>query len=149
MGRGTLWFVFVCDTGNERGCPSEAWLPDGTSATLTDAGFQAVISQRSEQELDVYIRRVITARGGRVLDDSGLTAFASLHSKEQNMRNLTQLQVELHKTPLFEDWLTFSSSTVGRMTRFSTAQVDHLFDGMFSPTSSQGTECLRRGETVR
>merc|ERR1712136_494569 len=107
---------------------SKAWLPDGTSATLTDAGFQAVISQRSEQELDVYIRRVITARGGRVLDDSGLTAFASLHSKEQNMRNLTQLQVELHKTPLFEDWLTFSSSTVGRMTRFSTAQVDHFID---------------------
>mmetsp|Transcript_51935 Transcript_51935/g.123640 ORF Transcript_51935/g.123640 Transcript_51935/m.123640 type:complete len:304 (-) Transcript_51935:303-1214(-) len=67
----------------------------GSSATLDEAGYQAVATARNTQEMKVFIRHVVESMHGEVINEGGLSGFAPYYSGERATQSFARLTQEL------------------------------------------------------
>jgi len=93
----TLWQELV----------SKNWLPDGKRATFTEPGFMAVAARKNHSEMESYIRRLIHAEGGEVLNEFGFARFAKSFRGDISNQTFRQLTHQLHDTGVSEEWVAY------------------------------------------
>jgi len=83
------------------------WLPNGTTASLTEVGYNAVGVWRDNLQMEAFIRRVIAAQGGQVLNEDGLMDFVPYFSGDLAWQSLKAIRAELPVKAKTEKWVTF------------------------------------------
>jgi len=87
------------------------WTPGGMGASLNAQGYCAVAARRSNMEMQAYIRRLVSAAGGRILPEEGnakLAVLVPLYSGEKAAQSFRSLCQDLQKKARTEGWLEFN-----------------------------------------
>jgi len=99
---------------------SSHWLksPDehpGTSAALTEDGYQRVARLKSDEEMESFIRRLINSMSLKVVKDDGLSGVVPWYSGTQETQDLVRLQDEIVKHVNERSWVAMDPSLVGNV----------------------------------
>jgi hypothetical protein len=67
----------------------------GSTAKLSEEGYQRVVALRSNDEMKAFIRRVLSSEAREVKDESGLSGIVPFYSGVEGKRDLLSLKQEL------------------------------------------------------
>merc|ERR1711941_113346 len=83
-------------------------------ATLDEAGYQAVVSRKSNAEMNSFIRQVIMAHGGKITDKDKFQSVVPNYSGVEGASHYQRLLKELKHADWIEkaDWTDVSSNAV-------------------------------------
>jgi len=85
----------------------------GTSAALTEEGYQKVARLKSDEEMESFMRRFINSMSLKVVHDDGLSGVVPWYSGTQNIQDLARLQDEIVKHVNERSWVAVDPSLVG------------------------------------
>jgi len=108
------------------------WIPHGSTAAFTEAGYQAVSTWKNHEEMKEFIKRFIKSEGGRVLYEPGLDYFVLYNIGEQAVQSLYEMREELRQKAILESWLEFPPPSSSALPLEPAVAADRLTSEMFA-----------------
>eukprot|EP00928_Gymnodinium_smaydae_P055930 TRINITY_DN39394_c0_g1_i1.p1 TRINITY_DN39394_c0_g1~~TRINITY_DN39394_c0_g1_i1.p1 ORF type:complete len:477 (-),score=85.43 TRINITY_DN39394_c0_g1_i1:69-1412(-) len=93
----------------------------GAVASLSESGYAEVAELRNDPQMEIFIRRVISSHGGRIIAEDDLRGLVSFYSGRLAKQTLNALNAELQRVPWVAD---YSDSVDLDQTFSSTAPLD-------------------------
>lgn len=79
------------------GVLAEVNLGPGTTVALNEEGYAEVAELKDPQQMEFYVRRIVSQLGFRIVDQGGLHGFVPFYDGEEQVQSYHELEAEIKK----------------------------------------------------